>query len=211
MEGLQLLIKGIIVGLIVSIPIGPMGILSLQRTLNKGKAAGFSSGLGVATADALFALIAGLGISFIIHFLREQQLIIKIAGGFVIALIGLKLLISNPVKQLKKHRRKGETLFEDYVSVLLMTLSNPFTVFLYIAIFAGFNLHEGSSKYLPPVMVAFGIFLGASLSWFIISTVLNHYRSNIRLRRIMWMNRIAGLTIIIFGISAILSSFVLPS
>lgn len=210
MEGLLFLIKGILVGLVVSIPLGPMGVLCLQRTLNKGKSSGFSSGMGVATADAIFALIAGLGISFIIHFLSEQQLIIKIIGGLIIAFIGLKIFIANPVKQLKKHRKEGKNLFEDFFSILFMALSNPFTIFLYIAIFAGLNLHDVSSGYSSALLVVAGVFMGASLSWFTISTVVNHFRANIRLRRLMWINRIAGITIILFGVFAICSLFVMP-
>ncbi len=210
MEGLLFLIKGIMVGLVVSIPLGPMGVLCLQRTLNKGKSSGFSSGMGIATADAIFALIAGLGISFIIHFLSEQQLIIKIIGGLIIAFIGLKIFIANPVKQFKKHRREGKNLFEDFISILFMALSNPFTIFLYIAIFAGLNLHDVSSGYSSALLVVAGVFMGASLSWFTISTVVNHFRANIRLRRLMWINRIAGITIILFGVFAICSLFVLP-
>ena len=207
---LQFLIKGFIVGLVVSIPLGPMGVLCIQRTLNKGKSSGFSSGMGIATADAIFALIAGLGISFIIHFLSEQQLIIKIIGGLVIALIGLKIFIANPVKQLKKHRKEGKTLFEDFFSILFMALSNPFTIFLYIAIFASLNLHDVSSGYSSALLVVAGVFSGVSLSWFAISTVVNYFRTKIRLRRLMWINRIAGLTIILFGVFVICSLFVMP-
>jgi threonine/homoserine/homoserine lactone efflux protein len=210
MEGLLFLIKGILVGLVVSIPLGPMGVLCLQRTLNKGKSSGFSSGMGIATADTIFALIAGLGISFIIHFLSEKQLIIKIIGGLIIAFIGLKIFIANPVKQLKKHRKEGKNLFEDFISILFMALSNPFTIFLYIAIFAGLNLHDVSSGYSSALLVVAGVFMGASLSWFTISTVVNHFRANIRLRRLMWINRIAGITIILFGVFAICSLFVIP-
>ena len=207
---LQFIIKGIIIGLLVSTPIGPMGILCVQRTLNKGKSSGFSSGMGIATADAIFALIAGLGISFIIHFLSEQQLIIKMIGGLVIAFIGLKIFIANPVKQLKKHRREGKNLFEDFISILFMALSNPFTVFLYIAIFAGLNLHDVSTGYSSALLVVTGVFVGASISWFTISTVVNYFRPKIRLRKLMWINRIAGLTIILFGVFAICSLFVMP-
>ena len=206
---LQFLIKGIIVGLVVSIPLGPMGVLCVQRTLNKGKSSGFSSGMGIATADAIFALIAGLGISFIIHFLSEQQLIIKIIGGVIIAFIGLKIFITNPVKQLKKHRREGKTLFEDFISILFMTLSNPFTVFLYIAVFAGLNLQDVSTGYSSALLVVTGVFVGASISWFTISTVINHFRAKIRLRKLMLINRIAGITIILFGVFAICSLFVI--
>ncbi len=206
---LQFLIKGIIIGLVVSTPIGPMGVLCVQRTLNKGKSSGFSSGMGIATADTIFALIAGLGISFIIHFLSEQQLIIKMIGGLVIALIGLKIFIANPVKQLKKHRREGKTLFEDFISILFMALSNPFTVFLYIAIFAGLNLQDVSTGYSSALLVVAGIFFGASISWLAISTVVNYLRAKIRLRKLMWINRIAGLTIILFGVFAICSLFVM--
>ena len=207
---LQFLIKGFIVGLVVSIPLGPMGVLCIQRTLNKGKSSGISSGMGIATADTIFALIAGLGISFIIHFLSEQQLIIKMIGGLVIALIGLKIFIANPVKQLKKHRKEGKTLFEDFFSILFMALSNPFTIFLYIAIFAGLNLHDVSSGYSSALLVVAGVFTGTSISWFAISTVVNHFRAKIRLRKLMWINRIAGLTIILFGVFAICSLFVMP-
>ena len=207
---LQFLIKGIIVGLVVSIPLGPMGVLCVQRTLNKGKSSGFSSGMGIATADSIFALIAGLGISFIIHFLSEQQLIIKMIGGLVIALIGLKIFIANPVKQLKKHRREGKNLFEDFISILFMALSNPLTVFLYIAIFAGLNLNDVAAGYSSALLVVAGVFVGASISWFAISTVVNYFRAKIRLRRLMWINRIAGITIILFGVFAICSLFVMP-
>lgn len=207
---LQFLIKGIIVGLVVSTPIGPMGVLCVQRTLNKGKSSGFSSGMGIATADAIFALIAGLGISFIIHFLSEQQLIIKMIGGLVIAFIGLKIFIANPVKQLKKHRREGKNLFEDFISILFMALSNPLTIFLYIAIFAGLNLKDVSTGYSSALLVVAGIFVGASISWFTISTVVNYFRAKIRLRRLMWINRIAGITIILFGVFAICSLFIMP-
>lgn len=207
---LQFLIKGIIVGLVVSIPLGPMGVLCVQRTLNKGKSSGISSGMGIATADAIFALIAGLGISFIIHFLSEQQLIIKIIGGLVIAFIGLRIFIANPVKQLKKHRREGKNLFEDFISILFMALSNPLTVFLYIAIFAGLNLHDVSAGYSSALLVVAGVFVGASISWFTISTVVNYFRAKIRLRRLMWINKIAGITIILFGVCAIFSLFVIP-
>ena len=204
----QFIIKGIIIGLLVSTPIGPMGILCVQRTLNKGKSSGFSSGMGIATADAIFALIAGLGISFIIHFLSEQQLIIKMIGGLVIAFIGLKIFIANPVKQLKKHRREGKNLFEDFISILFMALSNPFTVFLYIAIFAGLNLQDVSTGYSSALLVVTGVFVGASISWFTISTVIHHFRAKIRLRKLMLINRIAGITIILFGVFAICSLFV---
>ncbi len=207
---LQFLIKGFIVGLVVSTPIGPMGVLCVQRTLNKGKSSGFSSGMGIATADAIFALSAGLGISFIIHFLSEQQLVIKMIGGLVIAFIGLKIFIANPVKQLKKHRREGKNLFEDFISILFMALSNPLTIFLYIAIFAGLNLQDVSTGYSSALLVVAGVFVGASISWFAISTVVNYLRSKIRLRRLMWINRIAGITIILFGVFAICSLFVMP-
>lgn len=210
MEGLQYLLKGIIVGFVVSIPMGPMGILCVQRTLNKGKLSGFSSGMGIVTADTIFALVAGLGISFIIHFLREQQMIFQIIGGLFIAFIGVKIFIANPVKQFKKHRREGKNLFEDFFSILFLALSNPFTIFLYIAIFAGLNLHDVSSSYSSALFVVAGIFVGASIGWFVISTVVNRFRTNIRLRGLMWINRIAGITIILFGVFAICSLFILP-
>ena len=108
---LILLIKGLIIGLLVSVPLGPIGVLCIQRTLNKGRRSGFISGLGASSADTIFALVASLGLTIVINFVREQQQYFQIAGGLIVLYIGFKIFYTNPVKQLKLQRMNKTMLF----------------------------------------------------------------------------------------------------
>ncbi|MBA7533313.1 hypothetical protein ES705_25548 [subsurface metagenome] len=209
---LNLLIRGLIIGLVISIPIGPLGILCIQRTINKGRTSGFLSGMGIATADTIFALIAGLGISFIINFLKEQQLNFHILGGIVIISLGIKIFFSNPIKQFRMRRQRKGNLFEDFFSVLLLALSNPVTALVFLSLFAGLNLFGDPENHFNAITVIGGIFIGTTFSWFILSTVINmfrsRYRSRFRLRKLFWLNRISGGAIFFIGLMTIFSPFI---
>jgi len=206
---LNLLIRGLIIGLVISIPIGPLGILCIQRTINKGRTSGFLSGMGIATADTIFALIAGLGISFIINLLKEQQLNLQILGGIVIISIGIKIFFANPIKQFRMRRKQKGNLFEDFFSVLLLALSNPITALVFVSLFAGLNLFGDPENHFNAITVIGGIFIGTTFSWFILSTVINMFRSRFRLRRLFWLNRITGSAIFLIGLLAIFSPFII--
>ena len=205
---LNLLIRGLIIGLVISIPIGPLGILCIQRTINKGRTSGFLSGMGIATADTIFALIAGLGISFIINFLKEQQLNFQILGGIVIISLGIKIFFANPIKQFRMRRKQKGNLFEDFFSVLLLALSNPITALVFVSLFAGLNLFGDPENHFNAITVIGGIFIGTTFSWFILSTVINMFRSRFRLRRLFWLNRITGGIIFLIGLMTIFSPFI---
>jgi len=205
---LNLLIRGLIIGLVISIPIGPLGILCIQRTISKGRTSGFLSGMGIATADTIFALIAGLGISFIINFLKEQQLNFQILGGIVIISLGIKIFFANPIKQFRMRREQKGNLFEDFFSVLLLALSNPVTALVFLSLFAGLNLFGDPENHFNAITVIGGIFIGTTLSWFILSTVINMFRSRFRLRRLFWLNRITGSAIFFIGLMTIFSLFI---
>ncbi|HPF93465.1 MAG TPA: hypothetical protein PLV65_06000, partial [Tenuifilaceae bacterium] len=98
-----LLVKGVIVGLLASIPLGPIGVICIQRTVNKGKLSGFLSGLGAATADTIFAAIAGFSLTFVISYIEEKQFIFQAIGGLIVFLLGIKIFYTNPVRQLRRH------------------------------------------------------------------------------------------------------------
>ncbi len=204
----SLLIKGILIGCIVSIPLGPMGLLAVQRTINKGRASGFFSGMGIATADTIFALVAAIGLTFIINFLNEQKLYFQILGGLVVLLVGIKIFIANPIKQLRALRRKRVNPLEDFLSILLLALSNPLTVLMFVAVFAGLKLGGDLTSFGGAFFVVFGIFLGATFSWYFVSSVLTHYRKKFRLRIIFWFNKLAGGAIFIIGLATIFSLFI---
>lgn len=200
--GFVLLIKGILVGLLASIPLGPIGVLCIQRTINKGRLSGFLSGLGAATADTIFATIAGFSLTYIINFIEEKQFIFQLGGGIIVMLLGIKIFYTDPIRQLKRHRKKKSSLLEDYLSVLFLTITNPLAVFLFIALFATLGVvSDGESVFYAGIMLG-GVFLGAGIWWFILSTVINKFRARFRLKQLWWINKISGGIIFLLGLIA---------
>ncbi|MCB8963492.1 MAG: LysE family transporter [Bacteroidales bacterium] len=202
---LSLLLKGIIIGLVASIPLGPIGVICIQRTINKGKISGFFSGLGAATADTIFAAIAGFSLSYIINFIEERQIIIEFVGGIIVILLGLKTFYTNPVSQLRRHKKKKNKLIEDFISVLLLTSTNPFAIFFFVALFAAAGIvHHSHSMALSSVALI-GVFLGGTLWWYTLSSLVNLFRHKFRLKQLWWINKIAGAVILLLGVLAIVN------
>ena len=189
---LLLMIKGIITGLLVSVPLGPIGILVIQRTLNKGRMSGFVSGLGATVADT---------ISIIINFVRDKQIFFQITGGLFVIYIGLKIFYTNPVKALKLQRMNKTMLSQDFVSVFLLTISNPMALFIFLAIMAAINIAGDNMNFFQLSVLLAGVFTGAAVWWFILSSIANRFRKRIRLRSIWWMNKITGTVVFIVGIA----------
>lgn len=136
----DLFLKGIIIGLAVSVPLGPIGVLIIQRTVNKDRVAGFVSGMGAATSDAIYAIIAGFSLSWIIDFVRQYQFTFQTLGALIIFLLGVHIFQKNPVKDIRRSRRKGSTYLQDYISTFLITFPNPLVIFVFLAVFAGTEL-----------------------------------------------------------------------
>jgi len=205
---MEFLIKGIVVGFLASIPLGPVGVLCIQRTINKGRFSGLISGMGAATVDAFFALVAALGLTYIINFIEDQQFFIQLIGGGVLVFLGAKIFNTNPIKQIRRHRRKKNKLIEDYLSVLFLTLSNPLAVFLFVAAFAGIGMVTAKDSSLKSSLVISGVFLGAMLWWGVLTFLIDLFRKRFRLKQLWWINKIAGVIIIVFGVAAMLSVFI---
>ncbi len=201
-------IKGLIVGFLASIPLGPVGVLCIQRTINKGRFSGIISGMGAATVDSFFALVAALGLTYIINFIEEQHFFIQLIGGGVLIFLGIKIFTTNPVKQIRRHRRKKNKLIEDYFSVLFLTLSNPLAVFLFVAAFAGIGMVTSKDSSLKSSLIIAGVFAGAMGWWAILTFFIDLFRKRFRLKQLWWINKIAGVVIIVFGIAAMLSVFI---
>lgn len=204
---LEFLIKGIFVGFLASIPLGPVGVLCIQRTINKGRTSGMLSGMGAATVDSFFALIAALGLTFIINFIEEQQFYIQLLGGSILIFLGTKIFYTNPIRQIRRHRRKKNKLVEDFLSVLFLTLSNPLAVFLFVAAFAGIGLVTSKDSSFKSSLIIGGVFIGAMFWWGLLTFFVDLFRKHFRLKQLWWINKIAGIVIIVFGIAAMLSVF----
>lgn len=199
----MLLLKGIIVGLLASIPLGPIGVLCVQRTINKGRLSGFFSGMGAACADTVFATVAGLSLSFIMDFVEEWKTEFQIGGGVLILLLGLKIFMTNPISQMRKTRRQKNRLFEDFVSVFLLTVSNPMAIFLFVALFAYVNVVADGGNFMSAGAVLGGVFFGASVWWFTLTSFVNMYRKRFRIRQLWWINKIAGGVVMLIGIATV--------
>ncbi len=203
----EFLIKGLVIGFLASVPLGPVGVLCIQRTINKGRRSGLFSGMGAATVDAFFALVAALGLTFIINFIEEQQFYIQLVGGVILIVLGARIFYANPIKQIRRHRRRKNKLIEDYFSVLFLTLSNPVAIFLFVAAFAGIGIVTSKDSSLKSSFIVVGVFFGAMIWWFALTFFVNLFRKRFRLKQLWWINKIAGIIVVIFGVAAMLSVF----
>jgi threonine/homoserine/homoserine lactone efflux protein len=201
---LAFFIKGFFLGFSMAAPVGPIGILCIRKTLQYGRFSGLFSGLGAATADTLYGLIATFSLSLLSTFLMEQQFLLRLVGGAFLCFLGGKTFLSNP-QEGTPGRVSHKTLIADFVSTFFLTLSNPITLFSFIAFFAGLGLVNVSEKYTDATILVTGIFMGSSLWWLILSEGITFFRSRISTATMAWINRIAGLVIVAFGMATLIS------
>lgn len=201
----DLIIKGIIIGISVSAPLGPIGVLCIQKTLNKGMLAGFISGIGAAAADTLFAAIAGFGLTFISDFLSSHQLYLRIIGGLFLIFIGFKVFYTNTIKQVRMQRRSKGRAISEFLSVFFLTLSNPITIIFFGAVFAGLGLVDSNASSAHATALVLSILTGAVIWWISLAFIVNFFRKKIRLRSLWWINKIAGALIVLLGAGTIVS------
>jgi len=201
---LSYFLRGLILGFSIAAPVGPIGILCIRRTLAFGRASGLVSGLGAATADAIYGSIAAFGLVFVSNFLVNQQNWIRLVGGAFLCWLGLKTFLAKPSGQFETTKTTG--LFGAYVSTFLLTLTNPMTILSFAAIFAGLGLSAAGGNYNTSLLLVLGVLLGSALWWLTLSTGVGLLRSKFNQTAMRWVNRISGAAIIAFGIFAILNS-----
>jgi len=190
--------KGFLIGVLVSAPMGPIGLLCVQRTLNKGRWHGFFSGLGAACSDMFYALLTILGMGIVISFIQSNQEILQVIGGILMMFFGIYIYRSNPSKNLHRPPTTTKNYFQDSATAFGLTLSNPFIIFLFIALFARFNfLAEG--KIFSILLGLASIAAGAVFWWFLITFLVNKVRGNFNVRGLWIMNRIVGVVIMIIA------------
>jgi threonine/homoserine/homoserine lactone efflux protein len=197
MNELKLLLKGILAGLAISAPVGPVNVLCIKRTLARGWTAGVISGLGAAAADTIYGGIAGFSISFIIGFLVREEFWIRLFGGILLIGIGILYYCRRP--QSLEEERRNESEKSEYVSAFLLTLTNPTTVLSFLAVLAGLGMGQHREWWLTLFLVL-GVFCGAMLWWIALAAIATHFRDRFNDRAMLWMNRIAGLAIGGFGV-----------
>ena len=190
-------IDGMVVGFLASVSLGPIGVLCIQRTLQRGRLSGFVSGMGAVFSDTIYAVIAGFSISYIVSFIEKQFIWINIFGAIILIIFGATIYRSNPAVQLRRQKNKKGNLIQDFVSTFLLTISNPVPLFIFIAFFTSFSVVQPSSGLIDQFILIAGVFAGATIWWLLLTTILGLFRSKVNLRRLFWINKIAGATIII--------------
>lgn len=206
MDG-NFLLRGLLIGLSVAATIGPMSVLCIQRTLLRGFRYGLVSGMGIATADALYGSIAGFGLTVIASFLVSQQIWVRIVGGLFLLYLGVKTLLSKPAERAAAEAKVVPitTFVGAYISTLLLTLTNPLTILSFAAIFAGIGVGGQASSPLTALLVVCGVFLGSALWWCVLTGAISWLRDKFTAQWFLWINRASGVIIILFGLLALLS------
>ena len=200
---INLLLRGLVLGLAIAAPVGPIGILCIRQTLVFGWLRGFICGLGAATADAMYGCIAGFGLTFITDLMIEQQIWLRLMGGVFLCYLGVKNFIA-PI-QLDTIQIKDIKLFGVYISTLLLTLSNPATILTFAAIFSGIGLTSIQRNYCSAIILVTGVFLGSGLWWLFLSSTMMLLKAKLTLTNFKFINQISGLVITAFGLIALAS------
>lgn len=196
-------LRGLLIGLSIAAVVGPMSILCINRTLNFGQFYGLISGLGIATADAVYGSIAAFGVTVIASFLVSQHIWISLIGGLFLVYLGVKTILSRPAE--RSASVQANNFFGAYASTLLLTLTNPLTILSFAAIFAGIGVGGVSRSYLSAAIVVLGVFSGSTLWWCILTSVISLVRGKLTPGWLLWINRASGCIIGIFGVVALLS------
>ena len=210
---IDLLLRGVMVGLLASITLGPVGVMCVQRTLSKSRASGFASGLGAATADTISAMLAYFFIAVIASVIESNMPVLKFVGGVFVTAVGVHYFLKNPVVQIRRNRAGRTDLVQDFVSTFALTLTNPAFILWLLVIFSAMGVNSGGdeitvSKVGMGAQVILGFFAGAVAWWFALTMIVSLFRRRFRPRHLLWINRIAGVLITALGVGVIISAFI---
>lgn len=195
-----MLLKGMVIGLAIAAPVGPIGLLCMRRSLEQGRAAGLATGLGAASADAAYGAVAAFGLTAISGALVAQQLWLNLGGGIFLVYLGVRTAFSAPADAAGTPPVMG--LLKAYSSTLLLTLTNPLTIMSFAAVYAGLGLNAGGSAG-AAVGVVSGVFLGSALWWLLLSSSASMLRGRLGPLALRRINILSGGTIALFGLYAL--------
>ena len=194
-----IVLTGILIGALISAPMGPIGMLVIQRTLNKGRAAAFFTGIGASLSDFLYCLLAGLGMSFVTDFIESNQNVLQVIGSLVLLIFGFYLFRNNPSRNLTAPAEPANTYWKDFATGVLFTFSNPLILFFIIGLFARFSFLDTTYRFYHYIVGYLCIIAGAIGWWFLVTFFVNKVRAHFNLRSLWLVNRIIAVILLIMA------------
>lgn len=190
-------ITGLIAGFVIAVPVGPINVLCVRRTIMHGRLVGLVSGLGAAAADTLFGAIAAFGLVFIYTLLLTERFWLGIGGTAILIVIGIRTLLAEPPRP--QASPDPPNLLGDFTSTFFLTLTNPVTILSFLAAFSAFGIQGDERIGLDDWLLLLGVFIGSTAWWLILTTSVGLFHGKFDDRTLRWANRIAGLVILAFA------------
>jgi threonine/homoserine/homoserine lactone efflux protein len=204
MDTLTLFLNSMVIGLSIAAPVGPIGVLCIRRTLAEGRLIGFVSGMGAATADATYGLIAALGLTAFTSLLVDSAEVLRIVGGVFMLYLGYRTLTSRPPEKESVDKNKRSGWLSAYLSIFFLTVTNPMTILSFVGIFAGISGSSAARTPASSAVIVLGIFAGSALWWLILSGGVSLFRERVTPTWMLWINRFSGVIIVLFALRILL-------
>jgi len=206
---IAILYRGIIIGFLAACPIGAVAVLCVQKTIQKGFWQGFLMGIGSAFGDFFYALVTGFSLSFISEFFVNHRVVIGIIGGILMLGLGYNIFSKNPVKQWKENKKVNNSFSKlkalgDFAASFGLTISNPLTILSFGVLFTASGAISTETPPLETSFLLLGVIIGAVIWWAFLALVVSIFRNKIGPRHIMWINKITGVCVMLFGLSVII-------
>lgn len=200
MESVDYVLLGIVIGVVVAAPVGPVNVMTLQRAFRYGFLSGFCAGLGAALADVIFATAAAYGLTAIRAVIEGHSHLIQIVGGGLVILFGLRILFAHPVEEGEQHDPQRKSHVSAAATAFAMTITNPGTIFGFIALFGALgDLAPNRDDWVGTAWLVLGVAIGTLGWWSFLAGVINRLRGRLTFRSLQWVNRLAGVFLIVFG------------
>lgn len=204
---LETIAKGFLIGFLVSSPMGPINMLTIQRTLNRGRWHGFVTGLGSVLSDFVYAMITQVGLSFISDFLTAYESWLQLSGSIILIIFGITVFRTNPLRGWKPDMIEGETRYvKDFVSAFLLSVPNVAIILVFIGLFTRFSFNPLSESYVSGVAGLGSFLFAAAIWWFLLTALVSRLRKHFNRRGLIVLNRSIGSVLMVVGVVGILFS-----
>lgn len=190
-------IQGIIIGLTLAVPVGPIALICIQRTVTDGRFHGIFSGIGVATADSFYAAVTVLGLTIISSVIVTNQFLFRFLAGIVLIFVGMRVFMSLP--SCVSTKTVHETYFKDYLSMVGIAIANPLTLVFFLIVLPGFGIVINSTAFLSAAEFIAGVFFGSTAWWILLCGTIGSMRSRFSIKTLGLINRVSGVLISVCG------------